>query len=41
MYTQEQLVMVQNQIKQQIDQHRFEHSFKKGDQVFICLQPYK
>jgi hypothetical protein len=35
------LFMVQNQMKQEADQHRFERSFNKGDQVFLHLQPYK
>jgi len=35
------LVMVQNQIKKQVDQHRFELSFVEGDQVFLHIQPYK
>jgi hypothetical protein len=28
-------------MKQQVDQHRSEHSFNEGDQVFLHLQPYK
>ena len=31
----------QNQMKQQADQHRSEHTFQEGDQVFLRLQPYK
>jgi hypothetical protein len=35
------LVMVQNRMKQQVDQHIFKCSFVKEDQVFLRLQPYK
>jgi len=28
-------------MKQQADQHHSKHSFEKGDQVFLRLQPYK
>ena len=35
------LVMVQNRMKQQVDQHIFKCSFVKVDQVFLRLQPYK
>jgi hypothetical protein len=31
--------MAQNHVKQQIDQHRSERSFKVGDWVFLRLQP--
>ena len=34
------LAMAQNRMKQQAYQHRSECSFEKGDQVFLCLQPY-
>jgi hypothetical protein len=37
----ENLVMAQNHMKQQEDQGHSEHQFAKGDQVFLCLQPYK
>jgi hypothetical protein len=33
--------MAQNQMKQQVDQHRSECSFNEVDQVFLLLQPYK
>jgi len=35
------LVMAQNKMKQQADQHRSERSFAAGDMVFLRLQPYK
>jgi hypothetical protein len=35
------LIMVQNQMKQHIDQHKYECSFNGGDQLFLHLQPYK
>ena len=35
------LTLVQNRMKQQVDQHRSERSFKVGDCVFLRLQPYK
>jgi hypothetical protein len=35
------LTMVQNRMKQQVDQHRSERSFEVGDWVFLRLQPYK
>jgi hypothetical protein len=28
-------------MKKQEDQGRFERQFEEGDQVFLCLQPYK
>jgi hypothetical protein len=37
----ENLVMVQNWMKQQADQGRYECQFVEGDQVFLRLQPYK
>jgi hypothetical protein len=37
----ENLVMAQNRMKQQADQGHSEHQFVEGDQVFLCLQPYK
>jgi hypothetical protein len=37
----ENLVMAQNRMKQQVDQGHSKHQFVEGDQVFICLQPYK
>jgi hypothetical protein len=37
----ENLVMAQNHMKQKAYQGSFEHQFAEGDQVFICLQPYK
>jgi hypothetical protein len=33
--------MEQNRMKQQADQGRSECQFAEGDQVFLCLQPYK
>ena len=35
------LAMAQNRMKQQVDQHRSEHSFEVGDLLFLRLQPYK
>ena len=35
------LVLAQNRMKQQVDQHRSERSFDVGDWVFLWLQPYK
>jgi hypothetical protein len=35
------LVMAQNRMKQQVDQHRSESEFEVGDWVFIRIQPYK
>jgi hypothetical protein len=35
------LVMAQNRIKQQANQHRSKCSFAIGDWVSLCLQPYK
>ena len=35
------LVLAQNRMKQQADQHRSERSFDVGDWVFLRLQPYK
>eukprot|EP00253_Pinus_taeda_P018804 PITA_18804 len=35
------LVLAQNRMKQQVDQHRIERSFDVGDWVFLRLQPYK
>jgi hypothetical protein len=35
------LVMAQNRMKQQSDQHCLEHSFAEGNHVFLHLQPYK
>src|SRR5277367_2864096 len=35
------LVLAQNRMKQQADQHRSERSFVVGDWVFLRLQPYK
>jgi hypothetical protein len=35
------LVMAQNQMKQQVDQHISECTFVEVDQVFLHLQPYK
>jgi len=35
------LVMENNRIKQQEDQHRREREFEVGDWVFLRLQPYK
>ena len=35
------LVLAQNRMKQQADQHRSERSFDVGDWVFLQLQPYK
>eukprot|EP00253_Pinus_taeda_P007755 PITA_07755 len=37
----ENLHQAQNHMKQQADQHRSEHQFQEGDQVFLRLQPYK
>jgi hypothetical protein len=35
------LVMAQNRMKQQANQHHSKCSFVEGDQVFLHLQPYK
>eukprot|EP00253_Pinus_taeda_P033714 PITA_33714 len=35
------LVLAQNRMKQQADQHRSERSFDVGDWVFLRIQPYK
>jgi hypothetical protein len=35
------LVMAQNRMKQQVDQHCSEREFEVGDWVFMRLQPYK
>ena len=35
------LVLAQNRMKQQVDQHCSERKFEEGDQVFLHLQPYK
>ena len=35
------LVLAQNRMKQQEDQHRIERIFDVGDWVFLQLQPYK
>jgi hypothetical protein len=35
------LVMTQNSMKQQADQHRNEREFEVGNWVFMRLQPYK
>jgi hypothetical protein len=35
------LVMAQNRMKQQADQHHSEREFEVGDWVFMRLQPYK
>jgi hypothetical protein len=35
------LVMAQNRMKQQADQHYVEREFEVGDWVFMRLQPYK
>lgn len=35
------LMLAQNRMKQQADQHRSERSFDVGDWVFLRLQPYK
>jgi hypothetical protein len=35
------LTLVQNRMKQQVDQHCSERSFEVGDWVFLRLQPYK
>jgi hypothetical protein len=37
----ENLVMSPNRMKKQVEQHRFEHSFVVGDQLFLFPQPYK
>ena len=37
----ENLVMAQNPINQQANQHQPEHLFEEGDHVFLHLQPYK
>ena len=37
----ENLVMAQNRMKQQADQHRSEREFEVGGWVFMRLQPYK
>jgi hypothetical protein len=33
--------MAHNHMKQQANQGRSERQFEEGDQVFLCLQPYK
>ena len=33
--------MARNRMKQQADQHCFEHTFQVGDMVFLRLKPYK
>ena len=33
--------MARNRMKQQADQHRFEHTFQVSDMVFLRLRPYK
>ena len=38
---QENIHMARNCMKQQADQHHFEHTFQVGDMVFLHLQPYK
>jgi hypothetical protein len=35
------LVMEQNRMKQQVDQHRSEREFDVGDWAFLRIQPYK
>jgi hypothetical protein len=35
------LVITQNRMKQQADQHHSEREFEVGDWVFLRLQPYK
>jgi hypothetical protein len=35
------LVMAQNRMKQQANQHRSERKFEVGDWIFFRLQPYK
>ena len=35
------LIMAQNRMMQQADQHSTEREFEVGDWVFIRLQPYK
>ena len=35
------LAMSKNRMKQQVDQHCSERSFKEGDWVFLRMQPYK
>ena len=35
------LTLVKNRMKQQVDEHRSERSFDVGDWVFLRLQPYK
>jgi hypothetical protein len=35
------LVMAQNRMNQQVDQHHSERDFEVGDSVFLRLQPYK
>jgi hypothetical protein len=35
------LVMAQNRMKQQANQHHSEREFEVGDWVFLRLQPYK
>ena len=35
------LILAQNQMKQQEDQHHSEHSFNLREWVFLRLQPYK
>jgi hypothetical protein len=37
----ENLVMAHNHMKQQEDQGHSEYQFEEGDQMFLCLQPYK
>jgi hypothetical protein len=37
----ENLVMAQNRMKQQVDQHQSEREFEVRDWVFLRLQPYK
>jgi hypothetical protein len=34
------LVLAQNRMKKHVYKHHFECHFEKGDQVFLCLQPY-
>jgi hypothetical protein len=35
------LVVAQNWMKQEVDQHRSEREFEVGDWVYFRLQPYK
>jgi hypothetical protein len=35
------LVMIQNRMKQQVDQHHSEREFEVGDWVFLRIKPYK